>query len=192
MLSHSSFQLFQHFLHLFVCFLSTKGHWMDRSEYQHIDAIYKCARATCVGAREVKNASCWASSAFEGAPTSVNDDSSEAATSEAADGEAAADGAGAVCDSDALQCREGSRSIMCGSCEDGYTFSGSANACVACESSVSDASIITIISATIYCASVATARHNRPSSHGAEAFAAFGLNTHMSIHNNKTGYLLSP
>ncbi len=175
---------------------------MDRSEYQHIDAIYKCARATCVGAREVKNASCWASSAFEGAPTSVNDDSSEAANGEAANGEAlngeaangeaAADGAGAVCDSDALQCREGSRSIMCGSCEDGYTFSGSANACVACESSVSDASIITIISATIYCASVATARHNRPSSHGAEAFAAFGLNTHMSIHNNKTGYLLSP
>merc|ERR1711965_970642 len=87
---------------------------MDRSKLEHIDAIYQCARATCTGASdEAKgNISCWNRKAF-------------AAANESTEGE---------CDSDALQCLKGSRSIMCGSCEDGYTFSGSANACVACES----------------------------------------------------------
>ena len=84
---------------------------MDRSKLEHIDAIYQCARATCTGAGdEAKgNLSCWNRKAFAGSNTTTKAVSPDEAT----EGE---------CDSDALQCLKGSRSIMCGSCEDGYTF----------------------------------------------------------------------
>ena len=95
---------------------------MDRSKLEHIDAIYQCARATCVGAVESKlNMSCWNRKAFAPSNTSTTTTTTTTTTS-------------SECDSDALQCLKGSRSILCGSCEQGYLFSGSANACVACES----------------------------------------------------------
>jgi hypothetical protein len=41
---------------------------------------------------------------------------------------------GGSCDTDALQCAEGSTGPLCGSCKDGYTFNSAYATCVACDS----------------------------------------------------------
>jgi hypothetical protein len=95
------------------------NHWIDRSSLQRATTLDRCYRKTCSGATidddaddsSVNQTSCWL-------PQCYGEHNSCPA---------------ARCDSDSLQCTEGARGPLCGSCESGYSYSSSSQKCLTCQ-----------------------------------------------------------
>jgi hypothetical protein len=100
-----------------------EGYYIDRSNIDTADRVDKCHRKSCSVKATANVSSCWLVACYADADMyfSVDDDNvnSECKSS--------------VCEDKSLQCMEGSDGVLCGSCSDGYTYSSSAQTCLACE-----------------------------------------------------------
>ena len=95
-----------------------KGYWVDRALLGYQGKLIPCTRNTCIGANKGErdtskqfNRSCWTGNAYN---TSW------------------LDGKRQECDSDALQCLEGSSGPLCGSCTDEYVYTAATRVCIPC------------------------------------------------------------
>ena len=87
-----------------------KGYWVDRTNINFLNVIYKCPRMTCGGAYKLPNKfnQCWKKVVNE----SYN----------------------ASCKSDDLLCTSGARGPLCSSCSESYYFSSTEQMCLECGS----------------------------------------------------------
>lgn len=82
---------------------------MDRSDYDHVDDVYKCHRLTCIGSNS--NHSCWNDKAYNNSK-GVDDDE---------------------CNANDLLCLEGALGPLCGSCGVGYIYRSELKQCGPCD-----------------------------------------------------------
>jgi hypothetical protein len=100
-----------------------EGYYIDRSNIDTADRVDRCHRKTCIVKATANVSSCWLVACYADADMYFSAD----------DGTVNIECKSSVCEGKSLQCMEGSDGVLCGSCSDGYTYSSSAQTCLACE-----------------------------------------------------------
>lgn len=95
--------------------IPVRGYWIDKTDLDYSDDLLKCERKTCEANFDKTFESCWDLSDY------VYDDND------------IINEYGMNCESDHIQCIEGSGGPLCGTCLDGYAFSSVKEKCLSCK-----------------------------------------------------------
>jgi hypothetical protein len=118
-----------------------EGYWVDHSSLDYIANIYKCSRSTCKSGFVTSFSSSSSSASFSSSSHSSHSSDSQQQQQHQCwnfnhfNSSYCAD----------IQCSTGSKGPFCGSCSDGYIFSGANNACELCGDAIAT-SYITFLS----------------------------------------------